>query len=879
MVWIEGTWRLWMPLLDGAERLTTYGGDYSASAIGQELDVTDTEGEVSSFSDPFYFQTTDSGWMLFADDGVITAAITDDYLADWSFTGSALVEGTEGGWDEVVGGPALVFSDDVYWMYYSGADGASSAIGLATSGDASTYTSLAEPVLEPAYDYDAGGISQPTVAWDGQVGRWRMYYSAWDGSRWTIGHAYSLDLLTWTADEAPSFAVDGVDVAAPAISSEVGRFLMWYSRREDGGVWTVGQAVSPDGRSWTDLGAVLDHNASVAIEDAPPRVALSANPERAFSIEGENSGPLRTPLTPGTDYEATTNGWTARAVVGYWLGTQDAGPESWEGITLDSADPDAGLVWLTLVDARGEPSIGVATVAADGTLTAAHGAVLSADGGFDAGGVYSAVVAPDDDGYLMIYAGLDADGAPTLGRATSDDGLSWTRDDQVLDLDEAGWDAAGLVPGSLQRLDDGSWRLWYTGSNGDLLRIGTAGSADGITWTRVEGSSRPWAFAPGSPGEWDDSGVRDPYVISDESGDHLWYSGYDGEAWRLGYAFREAGGTTWERSRSEQTDETRPILTTAGSLFHPDGVRRPVAVPDGDGWWVWYAGYDGDIARVGAARGLDPDRLHKAPLLPTLGDALGFRIEGADEDAEAIPLDTQVDGIALSGLALSGVTVDEERGFLYVTSSQNYVIIVIDIRDDSDGTFEDLNYLDVEAVLRVDDSALASGQAGFRQVLPVPGTDVLLALDQAPEAVLAIDLSLVPDDAYGDWVDDVVVASLPTARGFEEDDGVDTQSTVGPARMALHPDGRRLLVTNFNANSVGVYDLTLGTAGQQVGEVTSVGENPYALAISPDGLYAVVANYTGEVAESGETSGTLAVLDLDESSPTYLEVRTWVTNR
>ena len=96
--------------------------------------------------------------------------------------------------------------------------------------------------------------------------------------------------------------------------------------------------------------------------------------------------------------------------------------------------------------------------------------------------------------------------------------------------------------------------------------------------------------------------------------------------------------------------------------------------------------------------------------------------------------------------------------------------------------------------------------------------------------------------------------------------------------MLLHPDGRRLFVSNTNANSIGLVDLSLGPYGTWTDEVSLVGENPFGLALSPDGNALVFGNMAGEVNPDGVSSSTLGVLDVDPASPTYLQVRTWIVN-
>ena len=143
---------------------------------------------------------------------------------------------------------------------------------------------------------------------------------------------------------------------------------------------------------------------------------------------------------------------------------------------------------------------------------------------------------------------------------------------------------------------------------------------------------------------------------------------------------------------------------------------------------------------------------------------------------------------------------------------------------------------------------------------------------------MAFDISTLEDNAFVELVNDTAVGFLPLRRGSARDVGAFTLTDIGPSTMVLHPDERRLFVANYNGNSVSVFDLDLGTWGQQVGEVGLVGEGPAGMTLTPDGTHLVVANLAGEITDEGLAQSTLAVIDVDEASPTYLEVRTWVTN-
>jgi DNA-binding beta-propeller fold protein YncE len=69
----------------------------------------------------------------------------------------------------------------------------------------------------------------------------------------------------------------------------------------------------------------------------------------------------------------------------------------------------------------------------------------------------------------------------------------------------------------------------------------------------------------------------------------------------------------------------------------------------------------------------------------------------------------------------------------------------------------------------------------------------------------------------------------------------------------------------------------MGAWGQLVGETSLLGENPYSIAVSPDGKLAVVACYEGDL-DDDTVNSTLAVVDIDPQSDTWLEVLTWIAN-
>ena len=78
-------------------------------------------------------------------------------------------------------------------------------------------------------------------------------------------------------------------------------------------------------------------------------------------------------------------------------------------------------------------------------------------------------------------------------------------------------------------------------------RIGYATSNDGYNWTKVKGDAGAASvLGPGSSGAADAYGAEDPFVIKENGIYRMWYTGYDGNTRRILYA-TSADGMKWER--------------------------------------------------------------------------------------------------------------------------------------------------------------------------------------------------------------------------------------------------------------------------------------------------------------------------------------------
>jgi predicted GH43/DUF377 family glycosyl hydrolase len=900
LTWVDGTWRLWLPTLDGLTRYTTHlvtDADgltvYSQSPLGTELSVENASSVIDEISDPSHTSST-SGQMYFANNGAVYQAVAGEHLADWQVYSTPVLEGEPETWNAHLGGPNITSDTEQLWMYFDGqaedlgSEGPSS-IGAAFSLDGIAWEIDNQPFLEPTHPHEGDHIADPHIIFDAETLVWHMVYSAWDGDTWSIGHAVSEDLENWTADDTPMLT-SAQGAAAPVLHQSVGIWHLWYSEW-DGESWRIAGAESRDGVHWNSLGGSIEfEEGSVVHEEShPPGAALQGSATDGFQVRGEDTGGLLSPLYPGLTFGAIAQGWTADVLAGQWMDLAAAGPHSSGGVQVDSVhgnDDGTSTAWLSIESRSGNSRIGMSSIDADGFFDATWGATFEGgEANFERDGVSHPVVFKDGDSWRMLYAG-NRNGKLSVGAATSSDGITWSSEGQVFKPSSDNWDSISVVPNSIVTLSNGDWRMWYSGFDGGRWRIGSATSSNGTSWTR-DNAARGYQFPIGEPGTWDDSGVKDAWVIADEDGEHLWYAGFNGSNWRGGYAFRPSGQNSFDRTIHESSETERPVLTITGGLFHRSGIERPIVTQTGDGFDVIFAGKSGSTSRVGRAFGTAPDRLNKTPNRPRAGDALVFHTRRGDDNMEAIPLDGEFDGLNATGTGMTAISLDENRGLLYAVSKLNSIIYAIDVRDDSTPTYQDLNYLDVEAVIFVNTSVMATG---FRQVVPNPQPDssFIYALCDAPESIIAVDMTELDEQrTENDNLNDIPYAVMVTnnatgwlaaPRGNERDEGNNNISSVGPGQMLVHPDQRRLFVTNFNRNSITTYDLDIGPYGSAIHETRHVGENPYAMALSPDEQTIVFTNYTGDVVDN-VSHANIGILDVNEASPTYLEVLSWVVNQ
>ena len=207
-----------------------------------------------------------------------------------------------------------------------------------------------------------------------------------------------------------------------------GDYRMWYEAVADNLLTTVGYATSSDGVTWTKRGTVMSPSASWEGNEVSPN-----------SIVVEN---------------------------GVFRLYYHAGGSQLVNRRIGTATSSDGMTWTKGL----QPILD-----------------LGATGAFDDNQVAEPRVVKVGTTYRMYYTGRHAsDNRTSLGYATSTDGMTFTKQGQLLDASRWGnfWGGAFI-------LDRGHWHLWHgvTPDNGGTSYLVYASSDDGLTWT--DGPSNP----------------------------------------------------------------------------------------------------------------------------------------------------------------------------------------------------------------------------------------------------------------------------------------------------------------------------------------------------------------------------------------------------
>lgn len=274
-------------------------------------------------------------------------------------------------------------------------------------------------------------------------------------------------------ESGPPGSWDDDWVQSPDVIYHDGLYKMWYTGADDYRR-RIGYATSPDGFSWTKHDGFL-------LESAPS-----------------------TWMDNHLNYQRVV---LADSVFHMWF---------WSADRIGHATSSDGINW-----------------------TFTENAVLWGDNGqWDQSMVVPADIIYDGAEFQMWYNGSSDGDVIAVGYATSPDGINWTKYDgnPVFERGAPGsWDDDGLFYASSVVYNGGQYILWYCGNDGITRnRIGRATSVNGINWTRNTPDA-PEIPASGINGTWNEGATFLPAVIIDQGMYKMWFTGatdagYDGPA-------------------------------------------------------------------------------------------------------------------------------------------------------------------------------------------------------------------------------------------------------------------------------------------------------------------------------------------------------------
>ncbi|MBB4860079.1 putative GH43/DUF377 family glycosyl hydrolase [Novosphingobium chloroacetimidivorans] len=215
--------------------------------------------------------------------------------------------------------------------------------------------------------------------------------------------------------------------------------------------------------------------------------------------------------------------------------------------------------------------------------------IVPGPGDHDAGGVEDPTVVRREEGYLVYYSGVLADHAhgelsyatgPSLDRLTKS-GVALASSKSEGNTKEA----------TVERMEDGRWRLFYEYAADEASRIGVAVGEDVAgPWTE-----QPTPFMPRA-NSWDDWHLSTgPLLLDDPSTPVMFYNGATRDArWRIGWVAFDACCTHVVARGIEPLitpppcdDRTATDIAFAASVVVADGAI-----------WLYYSLEDRRLARA-----------------------------------------------------------------------------------------------------------------------------------------------------------------------------------------------------------------------------------------------------------------------------------------
>jgi hypothetical protein len=318
----------------------------------------------------------------------------------------------------------------------------------------------------------------------------------------------------------PAVLVDQARPDAPCPGIEDGDtcYRMWYVGNDEDEVRRIGYATSPDGVEWTRVpggasdGSILEPGAEGAFDSdgaSAPTVILDGD---VFKMWYTGIGPDES--IQGVGLATSTDGITWQKVPGPAEG----------GAVLRESDESGTFDRSQVITSVVLKDVATAEVPCSGVAAGSPCYKMWYEG------------VDTSDGYIY-----------RVGYATSPDGVAWTKvpgadpTNAVLGLGAKGaFDDAGVgVPNVIK--DGALYRMWYEAFGNPTYVIGYASSPDGVTWTRADDLA-PALRGADDPAGYDPDDVWTATVAREGSSYRMWYTvSSKPESRRFGLAHLQPG--------------------------------------------------------------------------------------------------------------------------------------------------------------------------------------------------------------------------------------------------------------------------------------------------------------------------------------------------
>lgn len=478
-------------------------------------------------------------------------------------------------------------------MWYSGSDGTTWRILLATSPDGLVWTYQAT-VVDVGGAGETDSVVAPSVFRESD-GTYKMWYMGYEGTASAFLYATSPDGVVWTKHgQVMTYGDSSYEAAriqSPFVLKYKSVYHMWYGGKSSGiGYVRILYATSLDGITWDK------HGLAVNFGDISPAEDDSVDYPTVLLKDG-----MLKMWYGGFDWTGGNWGRTLYATSPVFFDPQD-----WDklGIAIplgSNPNPDWWMMYKPCVLKEdgiykmwyhgfdGSTYRIMYAWSLDAITWNKEGVVLppGSPGSTDDGNVGHVNVINDNGVYKMWYGGYDGS-TWRIHLAVSPDETSWVRKGVVLSAGAAGQPDDDHVVWQSVIKENGTYRMWYAGNDGLNYRILLASSPDGENWTK-----KGVVLDLGSPGDPDDVGASDPYIVKRDGLLMMWYYANSGNV--LCYATSTDGenwtkhGMAVPRGISGQSDDT--VVGGSSALVEYDGYAK-----------LWYQGSDGTQTRIHWAR-------------------------------------------------------------------------------------------------------------------------------------------------------------------------------------------------------------------------------------------------------------------------------------